>query len=369
MTDIFCSAPWTSLFIDTTGEVRPCCAGNFPLGNINTNDVVDIINGPTHLAIKQGILNGVKQTHCENCYSAEQLSGDSTRLWFNRFTPITDPRLEQYDLQMIDIRWSNHCNLRCLYCGSRNSSSIAEFQGIREKKTIKNWQEQIMQLVRANILTIKEVFLLGGEPLLMKENLELVDQLTDQNIVIFTNLSTSVDNNKIFQKLLTKPNVGWHVSLEQTGKKFEFVRNNASWDLVLSNLHKLKDLNKRVAFTMQYCIYSAVDLHAVLKELTAIAPIKLAVLTNPESLNILNHVKEIKQLAIEEIDKIFNDQELLDKLQVDDKDILANIKTNLLEETTLNVSQDFIKRQQFNPGPLQFKDLWPNIWDIVLKNS
>lgn len=369
MNDIFCSAPWTSLFIDTTGEVKPCCAGSFPLGNINVDDVGDIINGPTHLAIKQGILDGVKQKHCEGCYQIEQQSGDSTRQWFNKFAPIDNPNIDQYTLTMIDIRWSNHCNLRCLYCGSRNSSSIAEFQGIKEKKTIKKWQQEILELIKDNILSIREVFLLGGEPLLMKENLELLDYITDQNIVVFTNLSTPLTNNKIFQKLLTKPNVGWHVSLEQTGKKFEFVRNNASWNLVLDNLYKLKELKKNIAFTMQYCVYSAFDLHSILSELTTIAPIKLAILTNPECLNIMNHVSEIKTLAADEINKIFDDQELLNRLQQDDKNILSAIKNNLIDGYDSNMAYEFIKRQQYNPGPLQFKELWPDIWDIMLKNS
>jgi radical SAM protein with 4Fe4S-binding SPASM domain len=199
MNNIFCSAPWTSIFIDTNGDVKPCCSSTIPLGNIQKNTIDTIINGQLHLQIKQSLLGGVNHQHCSHCYKLEEKSGVSQRMWFNDYLPIDNVSLTKFELQMIDIRWSNNCNLRCLYCNAHSSSSIAELQGIGTKLSVRAWQDEIMQLIKNNILTIREVYMLGGEPFLIKENLELLDQLTNQRITLFTNLSLDNTNNKIIK--------------------------------------------------------------------------------------------------------------------------------------------------------------------------
>jgi hypothetical protein len=369
MKDIFCTAPWTSLFIETNGEVKACCASKIPYGNINTTPLDKIINNPIHQDIKKSLLNQTPHTNCDYCYKMEQLSSHSTRSWFNEFTPVEVKNIEQFELQMIDIRWSNHCNLRCVYCRPMNSSKIAEFLGIKEKLSNRSWQEEILNLVKDNILTIKEVYMLGGEPLLIKENSQLLDLLTDQHITVITNLSLDNSKNEIYRKLLTKPNVNWEISLEQTGKKFEFVRNGANWDQILRNIRELEILDKRYSFAMQYCIYSALDLYSILQELRPMSTVVINSLITPECMNVENHCADIKRLALAELDCVFADAELVEYLREPNVVKLKEIYQNLNLVTSTTKSKEFVNYQTKNPGPLTFEQLWPDAWKIIQENQ
>jgi organic radical activating enzyme len=300
----------------------------------------------------------------------EQLSSHSTRKWFNESTPVEIKNIEQFELQMIDIRWSNHCNLRCLYCRPENSSKIAEFLGIKEKLSNRSCQEEILKLINDNILTIKEVYMLGGEPLLIKENSQLLDLLTDQHITVFTNLSLDYNKNEIFKKLLDKPNVNWEISLEHTGDKFEFIRNGASWYRVLQNINELKRLNKRYSFAMQYCIYSALDLYSILQELRLLGTVVINSLIIPESMNVENHCDGIKRLALSELDRILADDELVEYLKTPNINKLKEIHQNLnIKNPSTNKSAEFIYYQNRNPGPMTFEQLWPDAWQIIQENQ
>lgn len=382
--DVFCSAPWTSLFIDTNGEVKPCCASREPFGNIKNNTVTEIINGPKHLEVKQALLDGIKTKHCSYCYESEALSGDSTRSWFNNTTPAENPKLKDYTLQMIDIRWSNFCNLRCLYCNPNSSSSIAElwnqneFTFLKEykiqfertnKQSVRQWQSEIMQLVKDNILTIKEVYLLGGEPLLIKENLELLELVTDQRVTLITNLSLDNTNNKIYKQLLSKPNVHWSISLENTGNKFEYIRNNASWKQIMHNVEELKRLEKNYSFTMQYCIYSAFDLYETFSVLQKLGNISVNYLVSPDSLVVTNHCTELQKLASLQINKVLNDKDMCVWLGDYNHSALTHLNTTLLVDNSNNLSKEFIDMQELNPGPHKFEDLWPDVWEILQRNK
>ena len=344
-------------------------------GNIQKNPIDTIINGPLHLEVKQALLDGVKHRHCSTCYELEDKVGNSTRTWFNKYTPIVAPAVTDFSLQMIDIRWSNNCNLRCLYCNAHSSSSIAEFQGISEKLSVRAWQDEIIQLVKDNILTIREVYMLGGEPLLIKENLALLDQITNQSITLFTNLSLNNSNNKIYKKLLTKSNVDWGISIEQTGKKFDYVRNNASWKLVQSNLVELNKQGNKCSLHLLYCLYSALDLYDTIAELQKYGKISINLLTDNECLIVSTHSAEIRNLAIIQIDKVIADTIMFQLLDDTNQTILHSLRQSLQVESKFsplvqavidkNKAMDFIKFQKRNPGPHQFEELWPDVWQLL----
>jgi len=369
LNDVFCSAPWTSLFIDTNGDVKPCCASRYPLGNINKDPVDTILNGKTLLDVRQSLLDGVKSEHCQSCYENERLSGSSTRSYFNENAPVTDPRLNKFQLKQIDIRWSNHCNLRCLYCGPHSSSSIAEFRGIKQKLSNKQWQSLILDFIQDNTLTLEHVFLVGGEPLLMKENIDLLDIITDQHIEVITNLSVASENNLIFKKLLEKPDVHFNISLEQVEEKFEHVRDGASWNTVLNNIETLKKHNKTFSFHVLYCLYSALDFHSVLKTLTEMSDVVIDLLGGPEHLNVMNHCQKIKDLFLIELDKVLQDGDLCLKLDEIQINVIKNLHESLTKSPVMDVSKKFISKQERNPDPTGFQNLWPEIWQIMKEQS
>ena len=96
---------------------------------------------------------------------------------------------------------------------------------------------------------LKHVYLAGGEPLLMKENLTLLEKLNlDTNIRINTNLS-KVDT-RVFEAICEFPNVHWTVSVETLAEEFEYIRHGGSWPDFLDNLTIIKQLGHKISFNM-----------------------------------------------------------------------------------------------------------------------
>jgi MoaA/NifB/PqqE/SkfB family radical SAM enzyme len=63
-----CLDPWNFVFLYAQGEVRPCCAYNKGVGNVNESPLKDILNGPGMVQMRQnlvlGALNGMMCAHC-----------------------------------------------------------------------------------------------------------------------------------------------------------------------------------------------------------------------------------------------------------------------------------------------------------------
>ena len=127
----------------------------------------------------------------------------------------------------------------------------------------------ILKFIEANKKTLKNLALLGGEPLLQKENEQLLDVI-DKNVHInvITNLSVPLENNKIVKKLLEKNNVVWDISFETINEKFEYVRHGGSWELMTKNIRYLQAVAKNqpghlIGITGQFSVYNALDLSEV----------------------------------------------------------------------------------------------------------
>jgi MoaA/NifB/PqqE/SkfB family radical SAM enzyme len=91
--------------------------------------------------------------------------------------------------------------------------------------------------------------LAGGEPLLMKENLELLKQLNPNvNLRINTNLS-KVDTG-VFDAVCSFKNVHWTVSVETVEEEFEYIRFGGKWSDFLDNLTVIRKLDHKISFNM-----------------------------------------------------------------------------------------------------------------------
>jgi hypothetical protein len=153
------------------------------------------------------------------------------------------------------------------------------------------------------------VSLLGGEPLLIKENILLLDLLPDDiEVNIFTNLNVDLEINAIYQRLIHMPNVYWTVSMETIGKKFEFVRRNSSWNRQVENIDQLLRQNQSrytVNFQSQFCVYSAtsiIELYDFVQERDI--KINWNWLNNPEPLDFGNFPERHKLISLEQLETL-----------------------------------------------------------------
>jgi sulfatase maturation enzyme AslB (radical SAM superfamily) len=269
----FCYAPWTNIHINTEGAFKTCCAGDSFIADLRVTPISEIINSKLLLEIKQDIVNNQTHKNCAPCARKEEMTSNSERRWYNDIAEnktIAIESLEQQRLQNLDIRWSNTCNLSCVYCGPAASSQWAAHKKIPiERLDYSNTMAGILELIESNKGTLKNLGLLGGEPLLQKENEQLLDVIgADVHINLITNLTVPLENNRIFKKLLEKNNVVWDISFETIGEKFDYVRHGSTWETMLKNIRYLQDAVKDkprhiVGTTGVYSVYNALNLSEV----------------------------------------------------------------------------------------------------------
>lgn len=252
----FCPMPWTGIMYNFDGTVKNCIRSAETIGNIKNNTIEEIVLGPENDSRQSMILNQVHPRNCAPCAELEQGKKGfdivSDRVFYMRelkSVPTDTYRANNFDLQTIDVRWTNLCNFACVYCGPEFSSRWVDELKVTPlvptEQQLANFQDYIYQHAHQ----LRHVYLAGGEPLLMKENLELLKKLNpDVNLRINTNLSKT--DTKVFDTICSFKNVHWTVSVETMAEEFEYIRYGGRWADFLDNLNTIRQFDHKISFNM-----------------------------------------------------------------------------------------------------------------------
>jgi len=246
MSKFFCAAPWRGLHVNPNGDVKTCCAGDpNMLGNLNKYSISEILNSSVLKEIRDSIRQGEPHRYCINCVQAEKY-GESERTWHNSVNydfDVASASVDEHVPALVDVRWNTTCNLSCNYCGEKCSSKWAALKKMPIKSSTRNYFLEVCDYLEQHQSAIREVALVGGEPLLLPENDRLLEVLPSNCIVtVITNASVNFEQNSIAQKLQQRSQVGWSLSFDNVGEKFEYVRHGGSWKLLTANLIQIKKL-------------------------------------------------------------------------------------------------------------------------------
>jgi sulfatase maturation enzyme AslB (radical SAM superfamily) len=247
--------PWTGLMYNFDGKIKNCIRSAGALGNIKDQPIESILvenNRPR----QQQIVEQQPVDTCHTCYDLERgkkgFDHISDRIFYIRelkSTPIDTYQVGNFDLQTVDVRWTNLCNFACVYCGPDFSSKWSDELKIRHQTPTDQQTTDFKNYIYDHAGQLRHVYLAGGEPLLMKENLILLEKLNPNvNIRINTNLS-KVDT-RVFEAVSEFPNVHWTVSVETLAQEFEYIRHGGSWTDFLDNLKIIKQLDHKISFNM-----------------------------------------------------------------------------------------------------------------------
>lgn len=251
----FCPIPWTGMMYNFDGAVKNCIRSAGPLGNIKNQPIEQILVDNNRPRQEQIVGQQPVET-CRTCYDLERgkkgFEHISDRVFYIRElknVPIDTYQTGRFDLQTVDVRWTNLCNFACVYCGPEFSSKWSEELKIRHKVPTEQQLLTFQNYIYEHAAQLKHVYLAGGEPLLMKENLTLLEKLSSNvNIRINTNLS-KVDT-RVFEAVCNFPNVHWTVSVESQDREFEYIRYGGNWQDFLTNLSIIKQLDHKISFNM-----------------------------------------------------------------------------------------------------------------------
>ena len=238
-TNNFCAAPWNLIYVDVDGSVKICVKGNDYFGNLQTNTIEEILANPKIKKIKTTILNDKTSIHCASCQAMENDGVNNKKYSFLRNNynelardiDINYQDTDQFVLGALDLHWSSLCDLKCVTCWAKQSSSIAVEQGLPVQHLPTEHALKFIDWVVNHQDTLKEIYLSGGEPTLIKYNARLLEQINKRDDLVIrvnSNMMWDLDNN-VIKEILKFPNVLFTCSADGIGSRFDYIRRGASW--------------------------------------------------------------------------------------------------------------------------------------------
>lgn len=368
-----CVLPWSGFELEPNGEVKNCVLSKQSIGNINIDKIENILQGEKNSSIKEKMWRDKKPSACSVCHLQEQgrnkIDSISSRLYYiKQLAPHikeeTFDSVDNFDLRHVDLRWSNQCNQACVYCHPFYSSKWATELGLKIKSNEES-KEAIKNYVFDNAEKLKNVYLAGGEPLLMKDNLEFLEVLEKKNpnvnLRINTNLSKT--GTKIFDKICNFKNVHWTISVEALEERFEYIRYLGKWKDFRDNLEVIKKLQHKTSFNMVFFILNYKHIYDCIRYLQAAGyhendfiigplykPLYYSVLNLPEP--ILKKVKKTLEVAIDNSN--FN-------LKNSFENILKFYNTEKFQPSLKTFFEESVKMDERRNT--NWKKVFPEIWE------
>jgi len=257
----FCIKPWTSSVVCTNGDIAMCCSSTEERKyNLRTSTIEDYWNSQELAEVRKKMLLGETVESCQYCYVQENNGITSPRQKANSEYSIlenyADKILKHYDYPKalpveLELQLTNLCNLKCLMCNEKESSSIAtenkllKISRIDQKdyevhnpeiKEIKNWLKTAPRLIN----------LRGGEPTMVPEIKKLLtwaldNKLLDNTEVHLTTNATTLTENWL-NILSNIPKLRMMISIDATGSLGEYIRHNSVWATVENNVKTLSKI-------------------------------------------------------------------------------------------------------------------------------
>jgi len=278
----FCILPWLHLNGHPDGSVHLCCFSNnrYPVGNINNESMQSIINNKNMIEIRNKMINGQPIPACVSCYEKEATKNESFRQKMNNFfkkdvKSVSSNYVDDFKLKYLDVRFNNKCNFSCRSCSGEFSTSW-----YKEESTIfnikRNYSNNISKTfikeIKPHIIFLEKVYIGGGEPLLAKETILILNELlvykkTNIPITINTNLSNfknfALRHNSLLKQF---SNITILASIDADNKKAEYIRFGTNWNIIYENLLFLKNnftkINLEINCTISILnIFSFTDLY------------------------------------------------------------------------------------------------------------
>jgi len=244
-----CAAAYHNLVFDTDGHARLCCNSTEAL--ISEGGVEHALTGQHAHTIQQDLDLGRPHKNCEICWREESHGDRSYRHSYNEMYPMFELKPV---LRTAHIQWDNTCNLTCVYCGPKFSSSWVSLMGERQayRSPLKFSDETLSGLTMITFA--------GGEPTLSKPNLDILNRLLivnpDCEVIVNTNLTQPI-KGPFFDQFLKFKNSAVIASFESVGARFEYIRRGASWTEFESNFVELKNLVGKLQTNMIFFPLSA----------------------------------------------------------------------------------------------------------------
>jgi sulfatase maturation enzyme AslB (radical SAM superfamily) len=271
----FCMYPWIHLHAWPTGQAFPCCMADREgqVGDCRTQTMEQIWNNEPMKKLRRDMLSETPNAACTRCYEQEESGFFSGRKSANKHQghlvnrvaeTQPDGQLDRFEMTYWDIRFSNLCNLRCRSCGYIFSSQWHQDQS---KLVGNNWGKENPVLLYAgkhktdmweqlipHLDYVEQIYFAGGEPLLMEEHYNILDELDrrgrhDVRLIYNSNFTeVRLKDRTVFDYWKRFKNVAVGASLDAMGLRGEYIRKGTNWDQVERNREQMLTICPEVDF-------------------------------------------------------------------------------------------------------------------------
>lgn len=265
-----CCLPWNHLATHPNGAVSLCCQTDMTNGlgfasspdgvlhNLESSSVYAIVNSESFKKVRLEMASGVEPKACHRCYENERLGGFSLRLQENKKYGWTESRSSVMsdgtiipDLEYIELRLGNVCNLKCVTCNSVSSAKwIVDEQKLEKKiswfKSLKGTKQASWFLSEgfyeelSEHKNLKTIYINGGEPLLVKEHKTLLENLVlfgrAKEIELKYSTNLTIKDEEAVELWSQFKNVELMLSLDDLGSRNDYLRYPSKWDQLEKNL-------------------------------------------------------------------------------------------------------------------------------------
>lgn len=284
-----CAAFWKHVNIRNDNNVFPCCRYKTPVMKFNGN-VTEILDTQIYENLRRNSSNGVQDSNCQKCYYEESLGKESLRQRFNK----------EYDCDIVELKYlevglDNICNLTCDGCYADFSSSWSQKQYPDKAKSF-----HIRTSVDLKTLpeTVSKILFLGGEPLMTKRHLKILELVKNKSLVTVTynTNGTFLLDDKTLEMLKKFKEVDFIVSIDGYGDLNDRVRSGSQWTDICKFIEQVT--NEKFKLSINTVVHKnnwhgLLDLEKFVNDLGVSWTVNM--LTYPEHLNIIN-VDNKKQL-------------------------------------------------------------------------
>jgi pyruvate-formate lyase-activating enzyme len=286
----FCVLPWIHFATRPNGDMRLCCNSNssgagtdHEIGlvknetgrpaNFGRETPMSAWNNDYMRSVRTTMLDGNIPASCKKCFDEESKNVVSKRMWETGTWIEEGIDIEELieqtaadgtvpeQLVYLDLRLGHTCNLKCIMCSPHDSSQWAAdhkkvyplFQAKElkeqmawDRKDFNNfWHEnpEFWKEMYAQIPNLRQVYFAGGEPLMIKEHKQFLEEIirqgyADKILVRYNTNGLLIDDEIItLWKKFKKVKVGF--SIDAVGDRNYYIRYPSDWDTIERNLHKL----------------------------------------------------------------------------------------------------------------------------------
>lgn len=335
-----CMLPWISIEASPMGTARPCCLAREDIAGIDlrVNTLEDAYKSSYMQNLRHQFRAGQKPATCKLCWDEEAAGRDSKRIHSRARLKELYKKVDWNNdlpdqLWFLDLKLGNICNLKCRICGSWSSSKWAAEEldympkGFNKKEHIAykwlkqgKWPEEspgFWENLKTMLPHIKYFEFTGGEPWMIKEHWDLLQYAANKgyskNIDIHynTNATQRLGPHTMVWSNFGRVDIAF--SIDNVGKRFEYERYGADWDLanqIIDTVHWTKTVDTP-NMTTQLCFTVNIQNVYYIDELLAWADTKpfdsiyFNMLHSPDHMSVAFMTPAAKELVLNKLKTVF----------------------------------------------------------------